>query len=711
MKIALLLFCFALILCPSLHAASVLQPGDRIAICGDAMTNNHGSSDYIEDYLLGCQPVQDINIAAFGSSMTTHDFLARLNTDLLPYKPSVVLLNFGVFDDPNTYRQSLTDLVDALKKAGVRVTIVASPRCADSTQWHHDPAASDARNKVLAGVADIAKDVAAKEGVIYADVFDATMAAMKKLKAEKGDSFIFDADAVWGPTLPQTVVITYAILKAMGFDGDLGTITADFAAGKADATPGHTVVSFQNNQLAMESSLVPFCLGMFPTPDDKHDLFPNYVPFNEDLNRFTLVTKNLPTARTKISWQDGSQDFNSNDLAKGVNLAATTTINWACGPFQNIQGRVAGLREQERVAGDAAVQGKADPNAAQKREAAYQDIIAHRVPAKYTLTIQPLAEIAKQPPGPIPVIVDTDMASDCDDVGALALLNSFMVQGEANLIACITNVRNGDSGAVCQAIDAYYGHGSIPVGSYQGENNPAVKMTSVLAPAPPEGYHGEGRKDGSHYTVAVHKQFVPDFPTDDKLPAGVDVYRKALASAKDGTVVIVSLGLMQNIQDLIQSQPDSVSPLNGVDLVKKKVREMVVMANTVHEDAYLLSKWPTRIVWTTFIGSYVGAGKSLQNTPENNPVRVAYGLFGDDPQHSALSGGRQCWDLTAAWLAVRGPGDLWDEISGTWKVDPPGGYGTFINDVTKNDRLAIYKMPNEEVSRLIEAELSRPPKP
>ena len=134
------------------------------------------------------------------------------------------------------------------------------------------------------------------------------------------------------------------------------------------------------------------------------------------------------------------------------------------------------------------------------------------------------------------------------------------------------------------------------------------------------------------------------------------------------------------------------------------------MANTVPEDAYVLSKWPTPILWTTFVGTTIFTGKALAQTPENNPVRVAYGLFGDE-KFNALRDNRQSWDLTAAWLAVRGPGELWDVISGHWRVDPPGGYGTWINGPATKEGLVIPRMPIPEVTKLIERELSRPPKP
>jgi hypothetical protein len=290
-----------------------------------------------------------------------------------------------------------------------------------------------------------------------------------------------------------------------------------------------------------------------------------------------------------------------------------------------------------------------------------------------------------QPPGPIPIIVDTDMDGDIDDAAALALLNDFMDQGEVKLLACVHDTTNAQlsSCAVVQAINAYYGHPHIPIGQAYGDKGPATPMTSVLLPAPPEGYHQARGPFGSSYTLKIHQRFDPTFPNDDKMPAGVDVYRKALASAADGTVVICSLGTMENIQDLIQSQPDSVSQLSGLDLVRKKVRELVIMANTVPQDKYLLGKWPTRILWSTDIGNYIYLGKSLVDTPENNPVRI---IFNGDK--------RQGWDPTAAWLAARGPGDVYDVIAGAHP----------------NELVATVKMPGAEVLKLFNDELARPPK-
>jgi len=430
-----------------------------------------------------------------------------------------------------------------------------------------------------------------------------------------------------------------------------------------------------------------------------------YLTFDQDLNRYLLVVKNLPSAVTKVYWGDLQGDYTSEELAKGVNLAATLPEwNPFYQPTSNVDGGVRDQTGQESRAGNAMIQGKPDPQADAQREAQLQIAKSHLVPVRIKMRFQPLAPPDKQPLGPIPVIFDTDLDGDVDDVGALALLNDFMDLGEAKILACVHNTSEAQlsSCATIQAIDAYYGHPSIPIGQSYGDKGPATPMTSVLLPAPPEGYHTVGGPFKSSYTLQIHQRFAPDFPNDDKLPAGVDVYRKALAAAADGTVVICSVGAMENIQDLIQSQPDSVSNLNGLDLVKKKVRELVIMANTVPQDGYLLGKWPTKIVWTTDVGNGIGTGPSLIPTPENNPVRVAYDLFG------VLHDGRQSWDLTAAWLAVRGTGDLWDVIAGRPQ---------FISDIIHapaaphpDDSVVTVKMAYPDVAKLIGTELARPPK-
>jgi len=699
---------FWLLLPTAIHAQTLIQSNDRLAICGDAMTANLGYAVYIEDYLLACQPVTGINIREFGwSAGTAQAFNARLATDVLPFKPTVVMTCFGRNEgghtalDPVTaaaYRQAQTNMVEAFKKAGVRAMIVGSPKCVDPLTYGGGSAQATVYNKTLAALAVIDKEVAVKEGVVYADVFGSTMTAMTAAKARYGASFVFDTNDPYHTTDQCSLAIASVFLRALRCSGNLGTVTVDYKNGIATAAPGQKIVSFDDQTVTVASEHYPFSFiglqnaGIRPDPSIKRILF------DENLNRDLLAAKNLPTARAKVLWNNNandSQDFTATELAKGINLATSFNDTPFNGHFENVNGGVLDQQQEERIAGTAFVQTNGrDASEEAKRDAAVQKAFAGFVPVTHTLRIQPLAPDEKRPPGPVNVIEDTDMSSDCDDVGATALLNSFMDQSEARLIACVVNGRDRDlsSGAVVQAINTYYGHPSIPIGANHGE---AWIGTT-----------------GSAYTLKVHQQFDPEFPTDDKLPAGVDVYRKALASAADHSVYIASIGLMENLQALIESKPDAISPLSGFDLIHKKVRELVIMGNTNRHDGSVINTWPTKILYTTDVGSVIYTGKSLVGTPDNNPVRFAYELFGVHDAHSMTPFSRQSWDLTAAWLAVRGPCALWDVASGGYrKVNPVTGASPWVNGPATNEGYVMQRMPVPEVTALIEAELSRPPKP
>jgi len=672
----------------------LLKENDHLAFIGDQLTSDLGYTTYVEDYLLACQPVPGLDIAQFGWVAATPDaFVPKIDSNLAPFKPTVATILFASDGkDGEARRARETSLIEALKKSGVRTIVLGSPMCADSFFYNHNTAQGDAYNQTLLAVANADKDLAAKEGVVYADVFGATLAAMKTSKEKFGEQYPYDPKGGRPMRVHYSLVTAYAFLKALGCDGNLGTITADFAGGNAEGTPGHTVVSFADQVLMVQSGLYSFSYPGLSSLDP----FMQCVPFNQDLNRLTLIVKNLPTASAKIIWNDnqyGGQhwhDFTAAELAQGVNLADVIESPFTS-RFIDITSNVCDQLLQQQIAGLDQLQGTPNPAAEANAKAALANAKGYVTLIPYKIVIETLVPPDPKPPGPVPIIVDTDMNGDVDDAGAVALINSFAVQGEAMLLACVVNAHDKDlsSGAVCKAIDTYYGHGDVPIGAY----------------------HGPGIIHGSTYTLPTHKQFCPDFPTDDKLPAGVDVYRKALASASDGSVVIVSIGLLQNIEDLENSKPDAVSNLNGIDLIKKKVRKLVIMANTQKTDQHILDVWPTPILWTTYVGTNVGTGKALIKTPETNPVRFAYGHHGPSLEKSSLMNGRGSWDLTAAWLAVRGPGELWDIMGpGSYRINPQGG-ATWVNTPGTKETLATFKMPTIEVTKIIDAELARPPKP
>jgi len=142
--------------------------------------------------------------------------------------------------------------------------------------------------------------------------------------------------------------MAYAFLKGMGFDGDLGTITIDMT-GKATAENGHKVLAVNGNQVEIESTRYPFCMyGAEKDSNGTRSILP-FVPFNQELNRLTLIVKNSKSAQVKVTWGTASKVFPRAELEKGINLAAEFPDNPFSEPFKQVEAVVATKQSFETV--------------------------------------------------------------------------------------------------------------------------------------------------------------------------------------------------------------------------------------------------------------------------------------------------------------------------------------------------------------------------
>lgn len=302
-------------------------------------------------------------------------------------------------------------------------------------------------------------------------------------------------------------------------------------------------------------------------------------------------------------------------------------------------------------------------------------------------------------PSPVKVIFDTDMQNDCDDAGALATLHKLADLDEAEILACVVDSRGTEKAmaATVSAINTYYGRPTIPIGTYQAK----IK--------------GLGKR--SSYVAKIRDEFPHHALPDDEEPTALSVYRTALAAAPDSSVSIISVGFLPNLSDLLKSVPDAISPLSGADLVRAKVKRLVVMGgefpkgadacNLVGDSAatqYVVAHWPTPILFSgAEIGNKIMTGKVLAATPASNPVRRAYELHGN------LRGGRQSWDLTAVLAAVRDPHLYWDvSASGTINV-ARDGKDEWVPTPDQGHTYLIEKLPPEDVAKVLNDLISAPP--
>ena len=69
---------------------------------------------------------------------------------------------------------------------------------------------------------------------------------------------------------------------------------------------------------------------------------------------------------------------------------------------------------------------------------------------------------------PLPVIFDTDMGNDVDDVLALDLLYKYMDTGHINLLAIMSNQPSEASPRFLDLMNRWYGYAKIPIGTSKG---------------------------------------------------------------------------------------------------------------------------------------------------------------------------------------------------------------------------------------------------
>jgi lysophospholipase L1-like esterase len=324
-----------------------LEPGDRVAVCGDSITEQRVYTVFIEDYLLKCQPVRVGSVQQIGwSGEALPGLLGRIGSDVLPFHPTVVTTLYGMNDGgykptrPDTvaaFRKNTASAIRAFKAAGARLVVVGSPGAVDTDRfktWFAAGCSPDAYNQTLYDLGQAARAAAGQEGAEWVDVHGAMMDAMARAKAKYGPDYFIAPDGVH-PAPNGQLVMAYAFLRAMGCSGRIGTITIDAASGEATASGGHRIIASSPGRTEVESERYPFCFTDDPAYPESTRSILSCLAFNADLNRFILVVTHAPS-RMKVSWGGVSRAYSADELARGVNLAGDFLEN----PFSQAFARV-----------------------------------------------------------------------------------------------------------------------------------------------------------------------------------------------------------------------------------------------------------------------------------------------------------------------------------------------------------------------------------
>lgn len=302
---------------------------------------------------------------------------------------------------------------------------------------------------------------------------------------------------------------------------------------------------------------------------------------------------------------------------------------------------------------------------------------------------------------PVRLIFDTDIGNDVDDVLALGVIHALESRGKCRLLAVTITKDNPLAAEFVSAVNTFYGRGSIPIGIVKGgvtkENGRFLKLART--------------RDGDQLRY-------PHALEGEQVEEATSLLRRVLSEQPDGSVVIAQVGFSTNLARLLDSPPDEHSALAGVDLVKRKVRLLSMMAGDfrpqVGRDRFveynikmdipsgkrLVQAWPAEIVFSGFeIGIAVPyPAVSIEQDygyVAHHPLSEAYRLYNPPPHN------RPTWDLTSVLYAVcpnRGYFDLSEPGRVTVEDD---AYSRF--EPVENGRHRYLKISDSQVVRVTEA--------
>jgi pyrimidine-specific ribonucleoside hydrolase len=301
---------------------------------------------------------------------------------------------------------------------------------------------------------------------------------------------------------------------------------------------------------------------------------------------------------------------------------------------------------------------------------------------------------------PVKIIFDSDLGPDYDDVGALAFLHAMADSGKAEILATLSSNKDELVAPSIEVINTWFGRPGIPLGA---PKSPGVSINSP-----------------NHWADTLVARYPHTVKSTSDVPDAVEVYRKILTAQPDSSVTVVTVGFLTNLNNLLKSQPDNISPLNGRELVSKKVKNLVSMAGRFPEgkefnvyldstaSAFVFSNWPGEITFTGWeIGSKILTGLRLMKSDiRNSPVKDVFSI--SIPMSEEDRNGRMSWDETAVLIGVYGTNGFFDTVRGQIVVNPDGS-NTWENNPQGTHQYVIQKMPVNEMSRFIEDRMMHQP--
>ena len=335
------------------QTVSPFKDGDRVVFIGDSITDGGHYHSFIWLWYLTRFPDMDIRVFNCGiGGDTAKDMFERLDGEVFPKSPTVVLLTFGMndtgyfeYNQPGAeeYGQrrleecaaNYAKIEERLKTVdGMKIVLMGGSPYDEFSTFKGEGMAENpfkGKNAVMQKVSAMMRESAARNGWEFMD-FNEPMVASQARMLEKNPEWTFTMMDRIHPDNDGHMLMAYHFLKAQGFEGmkvaETRIDARKMEVKQQDNCEISSLVS-ERNAISFDylANSLPYPLDTMPRGWEsrrKQSQILDIVPFIEEMNQEILAVEGL-----KGDWSltiDGVElgTWTAEQWKKGINMAELT---------------------------------------------------------------------------------------------------------------------------------------------------------------------------------------------------------------------------------------------------------------------------------------------------------------------------------------------------------------------------------------------------
>lgn len=323
------------------------KEGERAVFLGNSITDGGHYHSYIWLYYMTRFPNMPLRILNGGiGGDTAYDMNKRLDGDIFPMKPSVLMVTFGMNDSgyfeyngdnpkefgEQKYQESIKNYQQMEKRfkdlPDTRIVMVGTSPYDETVQLKEN-VPFKTKNETIKRIVEYQKESAAKNNWEFTDL-NAPMVALNQQNQQKDPAFTLCGSDRIHPDNDGHMVMAYLFLKAQGFVGK-EVAEMEINANKKQAVKAEncTVSNIKKNGKDLSFDYLAEAL---PYPLDTiargwgqkkgQAEATKVIPFMDEMNREVLKVTGLKGDYKLLIDEEEIGIWSGDDLAKGINLAA-----------------------------------------------------------------------------------------------------------------------------------------------------------------------------------------------------------------------------------------------------------------------------------------------------------------------------------------------------------------------------------------------------